>query len=122
MGKFDIKPTIKNNVALILQNSVKARNDDKILMWIYWKYVDKINMENLHLEFVAKATKPGSIIRARSLLQAEGKYLSDAETARRRAHREMSMRHNISHYKEVPEEVPTYYPEDEEFDDYETRL
>jgi len=63
------KRTIRQNVEAILRKFERARNDDKLLILLYWKHIDGINFKMFPREFVMKETPPESITRARKLIQ-----------------------------------------------------
>lgn len=94
--------TIKEKVAYLLEKSERARNDDQYLTLLYWKFADKVNLDDLAHEYLDKCTPATSIIRARCLLQSEGLYPPRPEVAARRGRKEQAFRHAISAYGEVP--------------------
>lgn len=107
--------TIKDKVAYFLEKSVRARNDDKFLTLLYWKYADKLNMDDLANEYLERGTPATSIIRARCLIQSEGLYLPNPEVAKRRGLKEKAFRRTIYNEGQVPSEadVANYVDDDE---------
>jgi hypothetical protein len=89
-------PTIRQNVEKILRDHPKSRDDDKILVLGYWKFIEKINMAGTEQEFMRdfmkKATTPESITRARRLIQEDGFYLPSEGTENARAIKEREMK------------------------------
>lgn len=105
LNELNEMKTIKDKVRWILSKSERARNEDKYLLLLYWKYVDGVNFSNFINDFLSKATCEKSIIRARQLVQAEGQYLPTEETAIRRRQAEKAYKHTIAGYGEVPEGI-----------------
>ena len=96
--------TIRANVEYILSRSERARNDDKYLMLLYWNKIDGIKINNnptFKDDFLEKMTTPGSIIRARCLIQEDGLYPPTEETAMRRRSKESNMKDAIVKDREV---------------------
>lgn len=110
--------TIKDKVEYFLQHSERARNDDKFLTLLYWKYADKLNMENLAEEYLEKGTPATSIVRARCLLQSAGLYPPRPEVAKRRRLKEKAFRKTIWNHDEVPTEKDVANFDDSEDDEY----
>lgn len=112
--------TIRDKVEYFLEKSERCRNDDKYLTVMYWRFADKLDMNNLAEEYIEKGTPATSIVRARCLIQSKGLYPPRPEVAKRRGLKEKAFRHNISNYSEVPEDndISAYdvYEEDD-FDD-----
>lgn len=109
--------TIKDKVMYFLQHSERARNDDKFLTLLYWKYADKLNMNNLANEYLEKGTPATSIIRARCLIQSQGLYPPNPEVARRRGLKEKAFRRTIYNEGQVPseEDVANYIDDEDEY-------
>lgn len=92
--------TIKNNVEQIFLQHEKARSNDKLLMLLYWKNIDKIDMTS-ESSFVERATTPESIRRARQLIQEEGLLLPSEDVVARRRGRQKAMRNAIVQERRV---------------------
>lgn len=107
--------TIRDKVEYLLNHSVRARNDDKYLTLLYWKYADKIDLQNLAHEYLEKATPATSIIRARCLIQSAGLYPPSPEVAERRGRKEKAFRRTIYNEGEVPSEEDVDNYVDDEF-------
>lgn len=95
------KPTIRENVAMILSMSEKARGDDKTLLLLYWKWVDRIDFSNFEEEFMTKGTMAESIRRQRQILQEDGYYLPSEEIIEERRLRQKAMRKSIKENRTV---------------------
>lgn len=95
------KMTIRENVELVLMESVESRNNDKKLILEYWKSIDGITMSNFESEFISKGTMPESIRRARQLIQEEGKYLPTEDVVKARRGKQISMENAIVNHREV---------------------
>lgn len=100
----DKRWTIRDKVEYFLKHSDRARNDDKYLILLYWKYADKLDFNNFVPEFLEKSTPQSSIVRARALIQADSKYLPNDIVAEHRKQKEQAFRHIIHNYGEVPAE------------------
>lgn len=96
--------TIKDKVMYFLEHSERARNDDKYLTLVYWKFADKLDMDNLAEEYLTKGTPATSIVRARCLIQSSGLYPPNPEVARRRGIKEKAFHDSIAYHNEVPSE------------------
>lgn len=77
---------VKENILTILEEFPETRNNDKLLMLRYWELCDDVNLHNEFEEtFLASATSPESIRRARQLIQSKGLFLpTEDEVIRRR--------------------------------------
>lgn len=95
------KRRIKDNVAMILSMSEKAREDDKTLLVLYWKWIDRIDFSNFEEEFLTKGTMAESIRRQRQLLQEDGHYLPSEEVLEARRERQKSMRKSVKERRMV---------------------
>lgn len=87
MSDFAKRATkVKENLITILEEFPETRNNDKLLMLRYWELCDDVDMtENFEKTFLASATSPESIRRARQLLQSKGLFLpTDEEVIRKR--------------------------------------
>lgn len=89
------KRTVKQNVMALLSRSEKARSDDKFLLLLYWKYIDRVDFKNFGAEFMSKATPSESITRARRVLQEDGQFLPSEEVIEARRDRELGMRRAV---------------------------
>ncbi|MCY7948043.1 hypothetical protein P8891_06130 [Bacillus atrophaeus] len=85
------RKTLRQKVESILAQSERARNNDRYLLYYYWKHYDKVNFKNFATEFIRKATSAESITRMRRMIQDEGKFLptDEVQTLRRSREREM---------------------------------
>lgn len=85
----------------------QARDSDKMLLMLYWKVIDKVNMDGngreLFDSFMKLATAPESITRARRLIQEEGLYPSSKAVSEERKKRQEDYRDAIQTYREVAE-------------------
>ncbi|MEH7209528.1 hypothetical protein V7094_25505 [Priestia megaterium] len=95
------KQRIKDNVAMILSMSEKARGDDKTLLLLYWKWIDRIDFSNFEEEFLEKGTMAESIRRQRQLLQEDGHYLPSEDIIEERRLRQKSMRKSVKEHRMV---------------------
>jgi len=72
-------------VRYILAHYPNARSNDKLLMLLYWKMVDGIDIpRDFWYAFLHRATPPETIRRARQKIQEAGDYLPDKETLEKR--------------------------------------
>ena len=75
----------------------EARNNDKLLMLLYWEVIDKIPMtREFKRTFLKRATHPESIRRMRQKIQHEGDYLPRKEVLERRRIRSKKFREVLS--------------------------
>lgn len=95
------KQRIKDNVAMILSMSEKARGDDKTLLLLYWKWIDRIDFSNFEEEFLEKGTMAESIRRQRQLLQEDGHYLPSEDIIEERRLRQKAMRKSVKEHRMV---------------------
>lgn len=83
---------IEQRVGLVLAKYPDARNDDKLLIKLYWEEFDKVKS----LNDIVDATPPETIMRVRRKLNEKGKYLpTDPEVLKRRRLYQVLMRKNI---------------------------
>lgn len=85
--------TVKDGVEKILSNYESARNSDILLLFLFWRHVDKVDIympkEILH----EKMTNPSSIIRMRAKLQnEEGRFQANSDTSQKRRKHEKAVR------------------------------
>jgi len=67
---------IETCVRYILYSYPETRNNDKLLILLYWELVDGIKIPaELHNTLLLKATPPELITRVRRRIQEEGDYL-----------------------------------------------
>lgn len=75
--------TLRDNVESLMANFPASRSDDKLLIALYWKYHDKIEIYEdgkIYInDVIGKATSSESITRARRLVQKEGLYPATPE-------------------------------------------
>jgi hypothetical protein len=84
-------------IRYILAHYPEARNNDKLLMLLYWELADKINIpKEFRQAFLYKATPPETIKRARQKIQAEGSYLPRQEVLEARRRKQQAMRQALS--------------------------
>lgn len=94
--------TIKENVDGLLAKYKPARNDDKYLLARYWYEIDNIPFPMTGNNFIKMATTPASIIRARALIQAEGRWPSDEQVTAQRAALDDAFRESIGKNNDLP--------------------
>jgi hypothetical protein len=81
----------------ILALHPEARDNDKLLMLLYWELVDKINIpKEFRQDFLYKATHPETIRRARQKIQSAGDYLPSPEVLEARRRKQQAMRQALS--------------------------
>lgn len=84
----------KKKVAYILENYPESRNNDTLLIKLYWEIFDQVKTIN----DVMRASSPETIRRCRQRLNEEGLYLpTDPKVAQRRRRNSVIMRQNIRH-------------------------
>jgi len=95
---------IIENIAELLKRDVKFRNDDRLLIFEYWRRFDR---KNLHVKAIhalddfvehitpdRSVTSPASIIRVRQKLQSDGYFLpTDPEVTAKRYKQKIKVRH-----------------------------
>jgi hypothetical protein len=81
------------------------RNNDKALEMKYWIDIDGCRTDkamNFIHDYVLKSTPPVSIVRARRLIQEEGRYLpTDPDVLKQRHQKELAMKDAIINRREV---------------------
>ena len=91
---------VKENVLRILEENAETRNDDRLLMLIYWEQVDQLNFDlTFPLLFGSRGTSPESISRARRQIQEAGLWMPTTEEARTR--RRMAAAETRAHYAQA---------------------
>ena len=89
--------SVETCVRYILAHYPEARNDDKILMLLYWEIIDRIPMtRDFKRAFLKRATHPESIRRMRQKIQHEGDYLPRKEVLEYRRARSKKFREVLS--------------------------
>jgi hypothetical protein len=69
----------------ILAHFPETRNNDKLLMLLYWDIIDKIPMpKEFRQAFLHKATPPETIRRARQKIQSQHEFLPSEDVLRKR--------------------------------------
>jgi hypothetical protein len=80
-------------VRYILAHFPEARNNDKILMILFWRIFDKITVpREFERAFIKYATTPETITRARRMVQASGDYMPTGEIKEYRESRRKKIR------------------------------
>lgn len=102
------KLTVCDNVKFLLAKSNRARNSDKYLTILYWRFIDHLNLNTFAAEYLDKGTPATSIIRARRLIQAEGLYSPTEIVARRRRDKAQAFRDSITQYNQLPSTEDMY--------------
>jgi hypothetical protein len=81
----------------ILAHFPEARNNDKLLMLLYWDIIDKIPIpKEFRQTFLHKATPPETIRRMRQKIQEQGEYLPRQEVLEARRRKQHAMRQALS--------------------------
>lgn len=91
----EVKKTIRQNVERLMRDYPVTRDNDKTLIFGYWKLVDNIvdDSGKVHIkDMLNKSTPTESITRARRLIQEEGKYLPTSGVVAGRRGREKDMK------------------------------
>jgi hypothetical protein len=84
-------------IRYILAHFPETRNNDKLLMLLYWDIVDKIPMpKEFRQAFLHKATPPETIRRARQKIQSQHEYLPRQEVLEARRRKQQAMRKALS--------------------------
>jgi hypothetical protein len=84
-------------IRYILAHYPEARNNDKLLMLLYWELADKISIpKEFRQAFLYRATPPETIRRARQKIQSEGSYLPRQEVLEARRRKQQAMRQALS--------------------------
>lgn len=91
--------TARKNVLRLLKEHPATRNDDKILVFQYWREIDQVKDNSgkvisfLPYSEIMRATTIETIIRVRRLIQAEGRYLpTDPKIREKRMKRSKQIR------------------------------
>jgi hypothetical protein len=72
-------------IRYILAHYPEARNNDKLLMLLYWELADKISIpKEFRQAFLYRATPPETIRRARQKIQSQHEYLPSEDVLRKR--------------------------------------
>lgn len=67
---------VRENVMRILEENAETRNDDRLLMLIYWQQVDGLSFDHTFpLLFGSRGTSPESISRSRRQIQEVGLWM-----------------------------------------------
>ena len=81
----------------ILALNPEARNNDKLLMLLYWEIIDGIQIpKEFKKAFLTKATHPETIRRARQRIQEQGDYLPSQDVLEARRRKQEAMRKALS--------------------------
>jgi hypothetical protein len=84
-------------IRYILAHYPEARNNDKLLMLLYWELADKINIpKEFRQAFLYRATPPETIRRMRQKIQEQGDYLPRQEVLEARRRKQQAMRQALS--------------------------
>jgi hypothetical protein len=84
-------------IRYILAHFPEARNNDKLLMLLYWELADKITIpKEFRQAFLYKATPPETIRRMRQKIQEQGDYLPRQEVLEARRRKQQVMRQALS--------------------------
>lgn len=96
MGVVQELKTVKEGVERILQAYPESRNDDRLLIILYWRMEDRAGLPFVPNEVINRLTMPTSIWRMRQKIQAEGRLLpTDPEVRAKRSIREEEMRNTM---------------------------
>jgi hypothetical protein len=88
---------VETGIRYILAHYPEARNNDKLLMLLFWEIFDKINIpKEFRQAFLYRATPPETIRRARQKIQSEGDYLPSPEVLEARRRKQQAMRQALS--------------------------
>jgi hypothetical protein len=72
-------------IRYILAHYPEARNNDKLLMLLYWELVDKIKIpKEFQQAFLHRATHPETIRRTRQKIQSQHEYLPSEDVLKKR--------------------------------------
>jgi hypothetical protein len=84
-------------IRYILAHYPEARNNDKLLMLLYWELADKIPIPvEFRRAFLYRATHPETIRRMRQKIQEQGDYLPRQEVLEARRRKQQAMRQALS--------------------------
>jgi hypothetical protein len=88
---------VETGIRYILAHYPEARNNDKLLMLLFWEIFDKINIpKEFRQAFLHKATPPETIRRMRQKIQEQGDYLPRQEVLEARRRKQQFMRQVLS--------------------------
>ena len=76
---LDDMETCEENVAFLLKEYPKLRDNDNLLLFNYWSRVDKVKFSMLNNDKVACLTPAESITRARRVMQRDLGYFLPSE-------------------------------------------
>ena len=97
MDLRDELATVKKHVEDLLEHYEETRNDDRYLLILYWKQVDKLPLPFVPWDVIQGLTSPETIRRMRQKIQAEGRFKpTDPEVEAKRQDRSREMRRVIS--------------------------
>lgn len=106
-----MKAKIMENVEKLLKDYPELRNDDKELIWKYWRCCDIIvdggGYSITRGRFIYSATNPAQIIRCRAKIQnIEGKYLPiDWKVAEKRKISREKWERELGYHKDNPNQM-----------------
>ena len=76
---------VETGIRYILAHYPEARNNDKLLMLLFWEIFDKINIpKEFRQAFLNRATPPETIRRVRQKIQSQHEYLPSEDVLRKR--------------------------------------
>jgi len=88
---------VETGIRYILAHYPEARNNDKLLMLLFWEIFDKIQIpKEFRQAFLYRATPPETIRRARQKIQSAGNYLPSPEVLEARRRKQQAMRQALS--------------------------
>lgn len=89
--------TVRENVDKILEEFEEARNDDRYLLILYWKKIDRLPLPWIPWDVIQGLTSPETIRRMRQKIQEDGRFRpTDPEVDAKRRDRSREMREIIS--------------------------
>jgi hypothetical protein len=87
---------VRKAVIGLLERNPEARDDDRLLMVLYWQEVDGLHFDyTFPTSFIEKGTSPESITRARRSVQALGLFPATQEAVLKRRMRQAELQ---THY------------------------
>jgi len=88
---------VETGIRYILAHYPEARNNDKLLMLLFWEIFDQIQIpKEFRQAFLYRATPPETIRRARQKIQSAGNYLPSPEVLEARRRKQQAMRQALS--------------------------
>jgi len=88
---------VETGIRYILAHYPDARNNDKLLMLLFWEICDQIPIpKEFRIAFLHKATPPETIRRMRQKIQEKGDYLPSPEVLEARRKKQQAMRQALS--------------------------